>query len=500
MRRALRHAALLLSGWLTAGFAPSPSSSRRTVRLSSVVPQIDSRELLLALERLDNAFLTHLYEADADDFVTEPSTVTEEHAALARGFKLSADGSWRMDVHEGPKLYTRAAVASGDAFSLESDVLRALSAMPYASLRFDRATTRSGVRCESGSVLTSSGNERVFSMLRDLVTPEEVEALRRAAETTLRFSGEPDSIDGAPVDHALLVIDGDDVSARATLDGAGSLGEPLPEHASTRALLKRIAARMTPHVRACLGAGAETLEVSDIFLRRYGASDDERHALRMHHDGFSWATAVLDLEPDAHDGALLVQCGAHASARRSVPFSAAGGDVFVHRCDLMHGVADVTASGARRNARRLSCVFWFTPPCTAGPVKPAQHAWRAIVDSVTGADSEEQLPGCPWFGDGPMDEEHQYIIAGNYQPSNFADDSKAVQDAAAASRDSWLERAAAGGSALARTRIGDMLAAEGEVDAACYGASWLFLPPLSIARVTRAFSSTRSLGRRCVCR
>ena len=168
MRRALRHAALLLSGWLTAGFAPSPSSSRRTVRLSSVVPQIDSRELLLALERLDNAFLTHLYEADADDFVTEPSTVTEEHAALARGFKLSADGSWRMDVHEGPKLYTRAAVASGDAFSLESDVLRALSAMPYASLRFDRATTRSGVRCESGSVLTSSGNERVFSMLRDL--------------------------------------------------------------------------------------------------------------------------------------------------------------------------------------------------------------------------------------------------------------------------------------------------------------------------------------------
>ena len=60
MRRALRHAALLLSGWLTAGFAPSPSSSRRTVRLSSVVPQIDSRELLLALERLDNAFLTHL--------------------------------------------------------------------------------------------------------------------------------------------------------------------------------------------------------------------------------------------------------------------------------------------------------------------------------------------------------------------------------------------------------------------------------------------------------
>ena len=116
MRRALRHAALLLSGWLTAGFAPSPSSSRRTVRLSSVVPQIDSRELLLALERLDNAFLTHLYEADADDFVTEPSTVTEEHAALARGFKLSADGSWRMDVHEGPKLYTRAAVASGDAF------------------------------------------------------------------------------------------------------------------------------------------------------------------------------------------------------------------------------------------------------------------------------------------------------------------------------------------------------------------------------------------------
>ena len=121
MRRALRHAALLLSGWLTAGFAPSPSSSRRTVRLSSVVPQIDSRELLLALERLDNAFLTHLYEADADDFVTEPSTVTEEHAALARGFKLSTDGSWRMDVHEGPKLYTRAAVASGDAFSLESD-------------------------------------------------------------------------------------------------------------------------------------------------------------------------------------------------------------------------------------------------------------------------------------------------------------------------------------------------------------------------------------------
>ena len=93
MRRALRHAALLLSGWLTAGFAPSPSSSRRTVRLSSVVPQIDSRELLLALERLDNAFLTHLYEADADDFVTEPSTVTEEHAALGgRAARAHASG------------------------------------------------------------------------------------------------------------------------------------------------------------------------------------------------------------------------------------------------------------------------------------------------------------------------------------------------------------------------------------------------------------------------
>ena len=53
---------------------------------------------------------------------------------------------------------------------------------------------------------------------------------------------------------------------------------------------------------------------------------------------------------------------------------------------------------------------------------------------------------------------------------------------------------------VVKDRLAEEEQAEGEVDAACYGASWLFLPPLSIARVTRAFSSTRSLGRRCVCR
>ena len=153
------------------------------------------------------------------------------------------------------------------------------------------------------------------------LSSDEVEAFRTA---DVQLSDGEDSVDGLPEQHAML---SGEIAERALEIGA------------------RIARRAHRH----------DLVPSSAFLRRYDSGDAAgRAALGPHFDARpTVATAVVDLDPDAHEGGgYFVQSLPHCSSRRLVPFAADGRDAVLHNAELIHGVARVSGC-------RSSLVVWY---------------------------------------------------------------------------------------------------------------------------------------------
>ena len=113
--------------------------------------------------------------------------------------------------------------------------------------------------------------------------------------------------------------------------------------------------------------GTDTIEVSDIFIRRYGQDmldGKSRNGISAHYDVFSRVTSVVALDDVAREGrnglfTTVKQVSAngdtktsnHAALRRFFPLSC--GDAVVHTWDVLHGV-DV-----EEGIDRTSLIVWF---------------------------------------------------------------------------------------------------------------------------------------------
>ena len=199
---------------------------------------------------------------------------------------------------------------------------------------FERTATTS----EIGSVL-----QKIPSLLSVESSREVLDQVQVLVDEGYLSTNE-DSVDGLPSFHWNLV----------------SGGEPLNDDDGLLEVLRpSLYEDLLPRVRQVMQS--ETVQVDEVFVRRYGQDMMEgksRLSLSAHFDIYSIVTAVIaldDVAVDGENGLYTVtnaeQCSNHASLRRFFPLAC--GDSVVHSWDVMHGV-DVEPG-----LDRTSLIVWF---------------------------------------------------------------------------------------------------------------------------------------------
>jgi hypothetical protein len=186
----------------------------------------------------------------------------------------------------------------------------------------------------------------------------------RAMESQGWLSTNPDSVDGLPSLHLNLVSHGRPL----VVTGQASNDDDFERGLETLIMLVEdpIYNLLLPRVRKLLNSSS--IQVSDIFLRRYGQDVCEisRRGISAHYDVESRVTSVIALDDVAADGRnglytsyLSSSSGSrkrrtsnHAALRRFFPLQR--GDGVVHTWDVLHGV-DVEP-----HLDRTSLIIWFT--------------------------------------------------------------------------------------------------------------------------------------------
>ena len=218
-----------------------------------------------------------------------------------------------------------------------------------------------------GGVESQKDNQQsVISKLPSLLPSSITKQIFEKVEGMLEkgwLSTNPDSVDGLPSFHLNIVSNGKPIAC----GDDSALDEFQVELKSIFDLVEpHIYDKLLPHVNQQLGTN--TIEVSDIFVRRYGQDmldGKSRNGISAHYDVFSRVTSVVALDDVAREGrnglfttATEVSADGdtrmsnHAALRRFFPLSC--GDAVVHTWDVLHGV-DV-----EEGIDRTSLIVWFT--------------------------------------------------------------------------------------------------------------------------------------------
>jgi hypothetical protein len=226
----------------------------------------------------------------------------------------------------------------------------------------DRCTQRVPYEFESSTEPTD-GPRSLVSKVPGLLPSSATDDLFQKVEEMIQegwISTNPDSVDGLPSFHLNLVSDGEPTTKSNALD---DFQKALRDMLSL--LHPYIYEELLPHVQESLSSNS--IEVSDIFIRRYGHDIMEgksRSGISAHYDVFSRVTSVVALDNVAsegrnglytmvqEDGGEGVRTSNHASLRRFIPLDT--GDAVVHSWDVLHGV-DV-----EEGINRASLIVWFT--------------------------------------------------------------------------------------------------------------------------------------------
>ena len=257
---------------------------------------------------------------------------------------------------------------------------------------------------------SGSGNS-VISKVPGLIPPSITRKIFDKVQEMLEkgwMSTNADSVDGLPSFHLNLVSNGEPIVEGENLDDFQrgisyilDLVRPM------------VYDELLPHARAKLGTSA--IEVSDIFIRRYGQDmidGKSRNGISAHYDVFSRVTSVIALDDVAREGRnglfttikadSVVECGeitsSHAALRRFFPLAC--GDAVVHSWDVLHGV-DV-----EEGIDRTSLIVWFTEKYSDdSKVSPwlkyhpdldrdnvAQFVLASAMESIEPQDSENKHP------------------------------------------------------------------------------------------------------------
>ena len=225
----------------------------------------------------------------------------------------------------------------------------------------------------------TTGSDSVISKLPNLLPSAVTRKIFDKVETMLQkgwLSTNPDSVDGMPSFHLNLVSDGESIA---------NVRNPDDFQQEIQSMLDMVGPfiydKLLPHVKAQLGT--DTIEVSDIFIRRYGQDvldGQSRNGISAHYDVFSRVTSVVALDNAAQEGrnglfTTVKDTGTegdtrtsnHAALRRFFPLEC--GDAVVHTWDVLHGV-DVEPG-----MDRTSVIVWFTEKISNNDNNNAVSPW-----------------------------------------------------------------------------------------------------------------------------
>jgi hypothetical protein len=331
---------------------------------------------------------------------------------------------------------------------------------------------------ETSSSTTNDDDDdssRIICHLPNLIPPDLVqEFLQQLAhmESQGWWSQNPDSVDGLPSLHLNLISGGkpmisDQKRKHNNLDDFEQGIDTL-----TNLIKGPIYDTLLPQVHALLGD--DSIEVSDVFVRRYGQDVVEgatRQGISAHYDVFSRATSVIALDDTAAQGTNGLyttyihdktnknhrstaavsfpfgQTSNHASLRRFFPL--AKGDGVVHTFDVLHGV-DVE-SGIDRS----SLIIWFVSSSRASP------------NDNSGQNGDQSKEQTPWWlverineleKNQQVDEVVPFVLASALSSMDESEDKKRLTTAndETLSDTSLYLQSAQQGNSFALTRMGSL--------------------------------------------
>ena len=206
---------------------------------------------------------------------------------------------------------------------------------------------------------------------RDLLpkeTIDQVKDIMATIEANGWLATNLDSVDNLPSLHVNLVSGGEPIFPSMEMEPDDDDGGVISFENSIGRLWRLVKPHLTdtllPSARSAMGSS--TLQISDVFIRRYGEDIQPGHAaaactrngISAHFDVTASTTSVVALDDVAAEGKSGLYttensafCTNHAALRRYFPLNA--GDAVIHTWDVLHGVE------IDPGQQRTSLIVWF---------------------------------------------------------------------------------------------------------------------------------------------
>lgn len=255
---------------------------------------------------------------------------------------------------------------------------------------------------EAGRRSSSTASSNVISHQRQVVPESTVDDALGVVDQIRRngwLSTNPDSVDGLPSLHLNIISSGrrmfDDGQVKRS-GGKTTLATCVNELADL--LEPHLCDTLLPRIKAM--TNSSTVEISDVFIRSYGASKSgrgsevTRYGLSAHYDVTAATTCVIaldDIASSGRNGLYTVipseECGSTSHAAMRAFFPLERGDGVAHTYATLHGVN----VDPELNRPRTSLIVWFTDPKGEG-------------DSINEAAADQ-----PWLLD-PIDDVGEFVL------------------------------------------------------------------------------------------
>mmetsp|Transcript_26259 Transcript_26259/g.75821 ORF Transcript_26259/g.75821 Transcript_26259/m.75821 type:complete len:777 (+) Transcript_26259:84-2414(+) len=225
----------------------------------------------------------------------------------------------------------------------------------------------------SGDASGSLSTRNIVAPQRGLFPKETIDQVKdtmATIETNGWLATNLDSVDNLPSLHLNLVSGGEPIFPMMDENVAYDADNEDDRAITFEGSIGRLWRLVKPHLedkllpRVCSAMGSSMVQISDVFIRRYGEDVQPDHAaatrygISAHFDVTASTTSVVALDDVAAEGKSGLYtteisdfCTNHAALRRYFPLSA--GDAVIHTWDVLHGVE------IDPGQQRTSLIVWF---------------------------------------------------------------------------------------------------------------------------------------------
>ena len=298
----------------------------------------------------------------------------------------------------------------------------------------------------SDSTAQRENSNKTVDFYKSLLPPSIIKKVKGLVDTLYNngnFSTEPDSVDGVPSVHLSLMSNGRYIKTSSTLSDAYDSRESdkllhNPSEELDILLTPILQEQLLPAAKRFMKS--TTLQISDVFIRRYGEQEIEsfpdetafdrtsskakdesniRYSIPAHFDVFSAATAVVALDDAAQFGDAGLYTlfsgdpergngSSHISLRRY--FALDEGDAVLHSIEVQHGV-EVPIS-----TQRTSLIVWFVDSGRSSNIDTITHERNEHDYYANDANIETSLLNlCSKVDDDSMNHVLNFILASSLE-------------------------------------------------------------------------------------